>query len=194
VQQRMRPYSQRLNSHETEAQVERGYWVYLPPSDSQESAIEITRQLSAMGMEDYFVVNSGEDVNAVSLGVFNEQRNANTRQEQLRSLGYDAKIQVFRETQPQYWIDYQLLPDAESPWRYVLQMFTGTRRLSIHCGQENPAANEVVALNDEGGVQLIDENESIINTEESEQADSFTGELSAQLDADIDSSAAVQNQ
>lgn len=85
-----------------------GYQVLLPPFDSQAEAVEVTRELAERGIRDYFVmVEEGEFENAVSLGLFSEQRFAVNHLRTLEDLGFDAEMRLRTRTRERYWQDYR---------------------------------------------------------------------------------------
>jgi hypothetical protein len=89
------------------------YWVYFPPLESREAAHRMARALRDKGFTDYYVVGQGELENAIALGLFNHTRGARRRVEELRALGFEAKIAPRGLAESaRYWIDYRLFPDS----------------------------------------------------------------------------------
>jgi len=136
LRDRLSAYASRIRERQTEARVERGFWVYLSISDSRDAAIEFANQLGSMGINDYFVVTSGEMENAVSLGLYNDLPNAEARQQQLQTLGFNPQLGARREYETRYWLDYQLLDDVESPWKSVSHSAPDARRFQIQCWED----------------------------------------------------------
>jgi len=95
-----------LRQRRTEALMELGFWVALPPFDSFASAGQALRELQQAGLEDVAVVNNEPGVFQVSLGYFLDERNARGRRDQLRELGFEAVTRLQREAQPRWWLDY----------------------------------------------------------------------------------------
>jgi hypothetical protein len=63
-----------------------GYWVYIPPLKDKTAVAQKLVQLKARGVTDYFVVqDSGEWLNAISLGVFKTKESAQNFLEGLRA-------------------------------------------------------------------------------------------------------------
>lgn len=63
-----------------------GYWVYIPPLKDKAAVTQKLVQLKARGVTDYFVVqDSGEWLNAISLGVFKTKESAQNFLEGLRA-------------------------------------------------------------------------------------------------------------
>ena len=103
-----------VSERQTQAMVERGYWVFLPPYESLLEANRALLSLRALGLADIAIVyEENEWQNAISLGYFLRQDNANRRARQLRDKGYGVQVQVTRRAEPRYWLDYEQDPGAE---------------------------------------------------------------------------------
>ena len=64
------------------------WWVRIPPQGSREAAERKVRELKALGVSDYFIVqDAGPTQYAVSLGLFKTENAANQQLAQLRSRG-----------------------------------------------------------------------------------------------------------
>ena len=101
------PVADAIFDRESEALVELGYWVTLPPFEDFATAGAAMRSLNQAGLQDTAVVSGATGDYRVSLGYFLDQANARRRRDHARSLGFDADIQLQRETQPRYWLDYE---------------------------------------------------------------------------------------
>lgn len=129
---RLRPFADRLRQRTTEADRDRGWWVFVAAAN-RSAAIATARELAERGVEDYFVVADPELPDAVSLGLYENLDNARRRMAAIRAMGFDAQLSVRREIVPQFWIDYQIEPGARAPWRFILRASPGARRLRIPC-------------------------------------------------------------
>lgn len=96
----------------TEASVDRGYWVYIPPYPSLLEANQVLFGLRAQGLDDSVVIFEGELKNGISLGYFLRHANAQRRVQGLRSRGYEPSISVRRQTEFRYWLDYEQVPGS----------------------------------------------------------------------------------
>lgn len=112
------PAVNRIQFRETREVIRRGYRVFLASPGSREEALAAARQLSARGLTDYYVVTAGNDQNSVSLGLFRDENNANTRLRQVRAQGFDAQMEPRNDELPQYWIDIDV--DQGVDWRVLL--------------------------------------------------------------------------
>jgi len=79
------------------------YWVYVPTADSVEQGLRRLREMHAAGI-DSFLVSSGPDRNAISLGLFANRASALGVQSRLRTFGYEALIREQLRSQPGTWL------------------------------------------------------------------------------------------
>lgn len=84
-----------------------GYWVMIPPMQSQEAAIEKVKQLRESGIQDIRRFVKGDQKNGISLGVFSNKKNAQSRQQEIASKGHVASVVPRLITVPTYWVDYR---------------------------------------------------------------------------------------
>jgi hypothetical protein len=97
---------------QTQALVEKGYWVFLPPYESLLKANEILFALQALGLKDIGVIYEGEHKNSISLGYFLRQENALRRKQALQAKGYKPMMRVQRQAESRYWLDYEQNPGS----------------------------------------------------------------------------------
>lgn len=100
------PTAESVTERETEALVELGYWVALPPVTDFREAGEQLKSLNQAGLQDVAVMSDDEDEYRVSLGYFLEEANARRRRDEVRGMGFDVETQLKRETQVRFWLDY----------------------------------------------------------------------------------------
>ncbi len=129
---RLRPLSRLIRTRQTVSERDRGWWVYLP-AGSRSEALNLTRQLAEQGLEDFYVVTRGAMENVVSVGLFAQIDNARSRQSQMRQEGFNAQLEIQRESTPQFWVDYQAEPDADTPWRFIIEASPGAQHREIPC-------------------------------------------------------------
>lgn len=134
AQDRLAPFVSAMQLRQTEADRDRGWWVYLPTPD-RNAALALTRQLAEKGVEDYYVIAGGALENAVSVGLYENLDNARRRQHQIRLLGFSAQLDVRRETTPQFWVDYRVEADQEPPWQFILRASPGAQRVAMPCSE-----------------------------------------------------------
>jgi hypothetical protein len=102
-----------ISERETQALVEKGYWVFMPPFISLLEANQVLLSLQALGLEDIGIIYNGEWENAISMGYFLRQENAVRRKQDLEDRGYEALMRVQRRTEPRYWLDYEQVPGSD---------------------------------------------------------------------------------
>ena len=77
-----------------------GFWVYIPPLASRQSATQKAGELKRLGVDDYFVVpDDPKWRNAISLGVFKTEEAAKARLDALRAKGVKSATSGARDTQ-----------------------------------------------------------------------------------------------
>ena len=112
VQSQLQEVASRVYERQTQAVVEKGYWVFMPPYVSLLEANRTLLSLQALGLKDIGVVYEGDWANSVSLGYFMRQENAVKRKKGLEDKGYEALMRVQRQTEIRYWLDYEQAPGA----------------------------------------------------------------------------------
>ncbi len=112
VREQLLDVSAYISERETQAQVEKGYWVFLPPFESLLEANRALLSLQALGLKDVSVIYEGNWAKSVSLGYFLRQRNANRRRQDLEDRGYEPLMRVQRQLEPRYWLDYEQNPGS----------------------------------------------------------------------------------
>lgn len=91
------------------------YWVLLKPVASFDLAKAETVRLKSKKINDFFIIRDGEFKHGVSLGRFRNKASAYGLARKVTSLGFDVLVEPIYKTSTQYWLDYQLSPDATIP-------------------------------------------------------------------------------
>lgn len=138
---RLSPFSSRIHTRQTQADRDRGWWVYLPANERSD-ALALTRELAEAGVEDYYVVAGGSLENAVSVGLYENIDNARQRQRQIREMGFDAQLEVRRESVPRFWVDYRTEPGESPPWRFIVRASPGAQRIRVPCSEHSLTDND----------------------------------------------------
>lgn len=107
------PIAGRIQFREMQAAALQGYRVFLPAAKSREEALQFARQLAANGLRDYYVVTAGPQENTVSLGIFRDLKNAETRKESVVKLGFNPVLESRTEQASQWWIDVAVPEDFQ---------------------------------------------------------------------------------
>lgn len=107
---------------------EAGYWVYLPALASRAEALKKGRELAAAFIRDYYVVTSGDNENSISLGLYREPYNADSRINQLSKKGFKVSKEIRIEQWPEFWLDFSItqsqansLPNLKNTYQDISQ-------------------------------------------------------------------------
>jgi hypothetical protein len=107
-----------------------GWWVFIAPqSDGRAGALRKTRELRALGVEDYFIVqDEGPTHWAVSLGVFRSEASAKARLEALQAKKVRSAEVGPRETRvPKIWLQMREIdPAVKSQLETIVSRIPGT--------------------------------------------------------------------
>jgi hypothetical protein len=109
----------------------RGYRVYLPAAGDREQALAAARQLAARGVKDYYVVTAGAEENTVSLGIFRDLANAETRRDEIATMGFQPVLEPRTSDGEQWWIDLAAEPGLD--WQGLLPRSDGVDAKTVAC-------------------------------------------------------------
>jgi hypothetical protein len=87
-----------------------GVWVYLPVPSSPVAREQLLAKLRVAGIDDALEMPGPADASVISLGLFGEQKRAQTRVGQAQVLGLNPAIVDRKRTGNVYWIDIDLKP------------------------------------------------------------------------------------
>ncbi len=90
-----------------------GYWAYVPPLASADKAAAALKKIKDSGVSDVQVILSGNKANALSAGVYQAVARAEKRRQLIAALGYSVKVEPLYRTQPQYWLDVELMQSTK---------------------------------------------------------------------------------
>jgi hypothetical protein len=102
----------------SEMDVKIGYWIYLPPMES-DKALEITRLLDSKQDREYYV---GKD-NLIALGAFKEMSRAQVRLENIRKLGLDPVLEPNYQLRTVHWLDIHGPGSADAELPAIMRDF-----------------------------------------------------------------------
>jgi len=106
------------------------WWVFIPAqSDGRAGALRKTRELRALGVEDYFIVqDEGPTRWAISLGVFRTEAGAKSRLEALQAKKVRSAEIGPRETRvPKVWLQIrEIEPSLKEKLETVVSRIPGT--------------------------------------------------------------------
>jgi len=129
-------FASNVSPRETEAFVDRGYWVYLPPYPDEQGGRQAVKILYDAGYDDVFVVNNGDWDHAVSLGYFIAQSNAIAHRDRISELGFEAEMRIQRDDESRFWVEYEQQAGDEYASRVLAELVPAELHRSIACGEE----------------------------------------------------------
>jgi hypothetical protein len=111
-----------------------GMMVFLEGFESRAEAVRAADSLASKGVRDYIIVNEPGRPNFLSLGVFSRKKNAESRFNRIRRLGYDVKSEARYRNRTIYWLDYSE-SESENLTRFIdmLKVDKGISRISRKC-------------------------------------------------------------
>jgi hypothetical protein len=114
-----------------EGEVWAGVWVYLSIPPAQSSG-PLLSKLKAGGIDDALEMPGPSESSVISLGLFADQKRAQTRVSQAQALGFNPGIADRKRTGDVYWIDIDLKPTDSVLKPSDLQSETGhIQRLEV---------------------------------------------------------------
>jgi hypothetical protein len=125
------PLVGRIQSRQATGTELNGYRVFVPALANREAALEAARQLAAKGKSDFYVVTSGDQENTISLGLFLDLSHATNRRDEIRALGFDARLEPRLDDAQQYWIDVAVASDFD--WHTQLTAYARLTSKEISC-------------------------------------------------------------
>ena len=130
--------SANISERETQALVEKGYWVFMPPYESLLEANKALFSLEALGLKDIAVIYNGDWKNAISLGYFLRQENAARRKKDLEDRDFAPKMRVQRQSESRYWLDYEQNPGSGLIAMDMQDRPNDFMQRSLPCPDQNP--------------------------------------------------------
>ncbi|HKJ77328.1 MAG TPA: SPOR domain-containing protein [Gammaproteobacteria bacterium] len=109
------------------------HWVLLPPFPDEDAAREVMARLREKGVQDLYLVPSGENRNAISLGVFKERPRADQRLARLRRLGFDPEMRSLPLPSTRYWVRFRWPGGRAEPPLSALAETAGVEVERVDC-------------------------------------------------------------
>jgi len=151
VHVRLQKVATRVSERQTEALVEKGYWVYMPPYPSLLEANQALLSLQALGLEDVAIMYDGEWKNSISLGYFMRQENAQRRKQALEGRGFKPMMRIQRQSEPRFWLDYEQEPGSGLVELDMQNRPNDFMQRPVPCPEAEFLETEAVAAQDAGG-------------------------------------------
>ena len=105
VERRLNELELTYSRRQEETQTVTGYLVYLPPLSSFEAAESKRQELNRLGFKDHALMQGEDMQNAISLGVFTVEANAENRLRELAAGKVQARMQPFEQSRKRFWLD-----------------------------------------------------------------------------------------
>ena len=113
-----------------------GYWVFVPPLRSRPLARLKVEELKLNGFNDVVLLTRNEPINAVSLGVFSDQKNAYKHMLRAQSLGFDAKMDIRYQSLGEMWLSVEVNQGKDlddEGWGELIKDYPHVQIHSINC-------------------------------------------------------------
>ncbi len=111
------------------------FWVYLAPRGSRAKAEATLKDLKQKGVSDMHLIQSGNLLNAISLGLFSSQAAVNRRLNEIKAKGYQSVVVPYSGGKKVHWFDVSLVQNSD----YVNDLFTGFparfKALPVNCNE-----------------------------------------------------------
>ena len=132
----LRENTSSVSSRETEAFVDRGYWVYLPPYGDEQGARQAVKILYDAGLDDVSLIKNGIWNNSVSLGYFINQSNATEHRDRIREMGFQAEFRIQRDDESRFWVDFEQQVGIEHASRMLAGLVPPELQRSTSCPKD----------------------------------------------------------
>ena len=185
VQARLSEYAARHQLRSTEATEDRGWWVYLPAPENRSVAAQNMRDLRQAGFAEAYLINTGEFRNAVSLGLFSSEANAQSLFEEVSAAGFDPVMGGRTETVDHFWVDYEPSDGIDAPWQIITRRDPLVGRHDITCFADRPEPPDEDAEPAQTGLQ---------DSPAAEESEQPTTTSPAELDPNSEASSAESEQ
>lgn len=91
------------------------YWIYLPQFPSTAAARSALERLREAEVTDFIRVMQGPNTNAVSLGLYSQERSARNRIRELETKGFDAEMEIRYQAVKERWLRLTMAEDQSLP-------------------------------------------------------------------------------
>ena len=134
AQARARPAMTRSALREVADASATRYRVILPPAASREQAQETVKRIVAAGLSDYYVINTGDEANAIALGQYRNREGAERRIAAVQAAGFQPRLVASGgDGSSQWWLDATLAAQA-SP-ETIREQARATQSRSLDCAR-----------------------------------------------------------
>lgn len=113
-----------------------GYWVFIPALRSRALGRLKVEELKLKGFKDVVLLSRNEPVNAVSLGVYDDQKNAYKQLLRAQSLGFDAKLDIRYQSLGEMWLSVEVSKHKDlgnAGWTELTKDYPHVQIHSVNC-------------------------------------------------------------
>lgn len=110
-----------FKQRQTDEQGKQLFWVYLAPQESRAQAEAAMKDLKEKGIKDMRLIQEGDLLNAISLGLFSSQASVNRRLNEIKAKGYQSVVVPYSGGKKIHWFDVSIVQNSN----YVNDLFTG---------------------------------------------------------------------
>jgi hypothetical protein len=111
-----------------------GYWVYIPPLRNREHAVRKMGELGRLGLTNYYrVEDNGQWNNAISMGFFDDEDEADDLLEELRSTGVRSAVMGKRSLEQIKFVLRDPPQDVVEKMKALKAEFPGSELKTIEC-------------------------------------------------------------
>jgi len=114
----------------------KGFWVIIPSAKTRKDAQSKIKKLKELGINDYFLVATGSQKNAVSLGVFSKSSSAKRRLKEMKQKGVSAQVSSVDLPKRSYWLDWPTTGSktlSADQLNILQKSFKGIGKVSLNC-------------------------------------------------------------
>jgi hypothetical protein len=114
----------------------KNYWVYLRPEMSEKEALRRLSEIQQSKAIDSYIIPSGELANGISFGQFPNEKEANSKAEQIRAQGYAAEIKEIPKSHNETWVEVREQVGqkiSEEKWLALLKEEKAIERRQNYC-------------------------------------------------------------
>jgi hypothetical protein len=119
-------------------QIHIGYWVLIPPMASAQEAQQKLEELRGQGIVDIWHIRGGEANNAISLGMFSREENAQKYREKMAAQGVTAELRPRYINKKGYRINFQISGKpavVEEYWNSLELRYPGLKLTESTCNE-----------------------------------------------------------
>jgi hypothetical protein len=123
---------------ETHGKIEIGFWVVIPPLENSKAAQDMIVKLADAGITDVWHFRSGELNNAISLGMFFQQENAEKLRSEIEQKGFNAELRSRFLNKRRYSIHFKIRDESGAVnriWNRLKRRYPDIDMVQRPCGE-----------------------------------------------------------